>query len=65
MDESGIRETIHDMNNNLAAVLGSAEFILAGAEAGSRTAEDAHNICLAAMRGRELIGALRNQLDLK
>ena len=63
-DESEIRKTIHDMNNILAAVLGSAELILVDAEQESQTALDAHNICLAALRGRELIETLRNQLNL-
>ena len=65
MDESEVREMIHDINNTLAAVLGSAELILTGVDHGSQTAEDARNICSAAIRGRELIGALRKQLDLK
>ncbi len=65
MDKSEIREVIHDINNTLAAVLGSAELILAGVDHGSQTAEDARNICQAAIRGRELIGALRKQLDLR
>ena len=64
MDKSEIREMIHDLNNTLAAVLGSAELILADVDHGCRTAEDARNICLAAIRGRELIGTLRKQLDL-
>ena len=63
-DETEIRETLHDMNNTLAAVLGSAELILAEAEHGSQTAQDARNICVAAIRSRELIGTLRGQLHL-
>jgi len=64
-NESAIRETMHDMNNSLAAILGSAELILVDAEHGSQIATDARNICLASLRGRELIGTLRKQLDLK
>ena len=64
-NESAIRETMHDMNNSLAAILGSAELILVDAERGSQIATDARNICLASLRGRELIGTLRKQLDLK
>ncbi len=65
MDESEIHKTIHDMNNSLAAVLLSAELILVQAEHGSQIAQDAQNICRAAIRGRDLIGTLREQFDLK
>ncbi len=64
MDESEIRETIHDINNTLTVVLASAELILADAGHGSQTSQDAHNIRLAAIRGRELIATLREQLNL-
>ena len=64
MDESGIRETIHDLNNTLTVVLASAELILADARHGSQTSKDARNIYLAAISARELITTLREQLNL-
>lgn len=64
MDESEIRGTIHDINNALTVVLASAELILADAGHGSQISEDAHNICLAAIRARQLTATLREQLNL-
>jgi len=63
-DESQVRKTIHDLNNALATVLGSAEFIVGDTEDGSQMGIDARNIRSAALRCRELIGTLQKQLGL-
>ena len=58
--ESEIRDTIHDLNNALATVLGSAELIVAASEEGSQTARDAESIRIAAIRARDLVHRLRD-----
>ena len=64
-EESEVRKTIHDLNNMLATVLGSAELILADADDGSQILEDASNIRAAALRGRALMETLRGHLNLR
>jgi hypothetical protein len=63
-EESEVRKTIHDLNNMLAAVLGSAELIVGDTQDGTQIHQDAQNIRSAALRGRELIDTLRGQISL-
>jgi K+-sensing histidine kinase KdpD len=64
MDETAIRSTIHDLNNALTTVMGSAELILAETPSGSQAARDAADIVSAAKVAREIVSKLRVQLDL-
>jgi hypothetical protein len=61
---SEVRKIIHDLNNVLAATLGSAELIAFDAEEASQLHQDAQNIKAAALRGRELVETLREHLEL-
>lgn len=59
-----VRETLHSLSNALAAVLSSAELILAEPGCAGQIAEDARTIRSAALRARTSLGDLRRQLDL-
>ena len=64
IQEAEARKTIHDLNNVLATVLGSAELIMADTKEGSQIHADAGSICAAALRGRGLIEELRVHVGL-
>ena len=64
MNETEIREIIHDINNSLTTVLGAAELIGAEADPESQVSQDAQDIADAALRGRDQVNRLREALGL-
>ena len=64
MDEAKVRAIIHDINNSLTTVLGSAELISTDTPRESQTCRDAEEIARAAREAREKIRALRKELGL-
>jgi len=64
MDEAKVRAIIHDINNSLTTVLGSAELISTETPQESQTRRDAQEIATAAREAREMIRALRRELGL-
>jgi len=61
-EDTEVRRTIHDLNNALTRILTTAELIVDQAEVDTQIAQDARDICSAALTGRDLVTALATRV---
>ncbi len=57
-EDTEVRRTIHDLNNALTRILTTAELIVDQSDGEKQIAQDARDICSAALNGRDLVTEL-------